>query len=98
MGCVRHMPSWIFSISAAVKRSWPDHRRVFHPLHLPFALVSESGKGACEKASRVALAVELEPVYVDVAVRRWQNFTGKQAVLDGDGRTFDEIAIVRASE
>lgn len=29
---------------------------------------------------------------MDVIIRRWQSFTGKQAVLDGDGRTFDEIA------
>jgi DNA modification methylase len=54
-----------------------------------------SGSGttiiACEKEARIALAIELEPAYVDVAVTRWQNFTGKQAVLDGDGRTFDEI-------
>jgi DNA methylase len=59
-----------------------------------------SGSGttiiACEKEARIALAIELEPAYVDVAVTRWQNFTGKQAVLDGDGRTFDEIALERA--
>ena len=59
-----------------------------------------SGSGttiiACEKAARTALALELEPAYVDVAVTRWQNFTGKQATLDGDGRTFDEVALERA--
>jgi hypothetical protein len=40
--------------------------------------------------------VELDPKYCDVIVRRWQQYTGKQAVLDGDGRPFDEIATVRA--
>jgi DNA modification methylase len=44
-----------------------------------------SGSGttiiACEKESRIALAIELDPVYVDVAIMRWQNFTGKQATL-----------------
>ena len=59
-----------------------------------------SGSGttiiACEKEARIALAVELEPAYIDVAVTRWQNFTGKQATLDGDGRAFDEIALERA--
>jgi DNA modification methylase len=54
-----------------------------------------SGSGttiiACEKETRIALAIELEPAYVDVAVTRWQNFTGKQAVLDGYERSFDEI-------
>lgn len=58
-----------------------------------------SGSGttiiACEKEARTALAIELEPAYVDVAVTRWQNFTGKQAVLDGDGRSFDEIKTER---
>jgi len=59
-----------------------------------------SGSGttiiACEKESRIALAIELEPAYIDVAALRWQNFTGKQAVLEGDGRTFQEIALERA--
>jgi len=36
--------------------------------------------------------VELDPKYVDVIIRRWEQYTGKQAVLDGDWRTFDEIA------
>ena len=51
---------------------------------------------ACEKEARIALAIVLEPAYVDVAVTRWQNFTGKPATLDDDGRTFDEIALERA--
>jgi DNA modification methylase len=59
-----------------------------------------SGSGttiiACEKEARIALAIELEPAYVDVAVTRWQNFTGKLAVLDGDGSSFEEVALERA--
>jgi hypothetical protein len=35
--------------------------------------------------------MELDPKYADVVVRRWQEYTGKQALLDGDGRSFDEI-------
>ena len=58
-----------------------------------------SGSGttivASEKEARIALAIELEPAYVDVAVTRWQNFTGKQAVLDSDGRSFEEIKCER---
>lgn len=46
---------------------------------------------ACEKTKRVARLMELDPRYVDVIVRRWQDFTGKQAILEGDGRTFSEI-------
>jgi hypothetical protein len=33
----------------------------------------------------------LNPAYVDVAVERWQQFTGQQAVLDGDGTSFAEL-------
>jgi DNA modification methylase len=46
---------------------------------------------AAETTGRVCLGIELNPAYVDVAVERWQRFTGQQAVLDGDGRSFDEI-------
>ena len=55
-----------------------------------------SGSGttiiACEKEDRVCLALELNPAYVDIAVTRWQNFTGKRAVLEADSRTFEAIA------
>lgn len=36
--------------------------------------------------------MELDPVYVDVIVRRWQEFTGGTATLEGSDKTFDEIA------
>jgi DNA modification methylase len=53
---------------------------------------------AAEMTGRACHAIELNPVYVDVSVLRWQNFTEKKATLDGDGRTFDEIAAVRLKE
>ena len=46
---------------------------------------------AAETTGRVCLGIELNPAYVDVAIERWQRFTGRQAVLDGDGRSFDEV-------
>lgn len=46
---------------------------------------------ACEKIGRQARLMELDPKYVDVIVRRWQDFTGKQATLESDGRTFAEV-------
>jgi DNA modification methylase len=55
---------------------------------------------AAETVKRTCFAVELSPVYVDVAVRRWQAFTGEKAALLVDGRLFDVIAAEppRASE
>ena len=47
---------------------------------------------AAEKNGRVARLMELDPKYVDVIVKRWQDFTGKQATLEGDGRTFAEVS------
>ena len=47
---------------------------------------------ACEKTGRHARLMELDPKYVDVIVRRWQEFTGKQATHAATGATFDEIA------
>ncbi len=46
---------------------------------------------ACEKAGRQARLVELEPKYCDVIIRRWQEFTGRDATLDGSGQTFNEV-------
>ena len=55
-----------------------------------------SGSGttiiAAEMTGRACHAIELNPAYVDVAVQRWQNFTGQQATLEGDGRTFEDVA------
>jgi hypothetical protein len=36
--------------------------------------------------------IEIDPAYVDTAILRWQQYTGKAAVLDGGGRTFQEVA------
>jgi DNA modification methylase len=47
---------------------------------------------ACERRSRKARLMELDPRYADVICRRYQEYVGKPATLDGDGRTFDEIA------
>ena len=46
---------------------------------------------ACEKLGRKSALIELDPKYADVIVQRWEDFTGKEAILDGDGRTFAEI-------
>lgn len=61
-----------------------------------------SGSGttiiAAEMTGRSCLAVELDPAYVDVAVKRWEAFTGKDAKLDGADQTFTELASQRQVE
>lgn len=53
---------------------------------------------AAEKTGRHAAAIELAPGYVDVAVRRWQLYTGKPAVLAGTGHSFEEIEAERVAQ
>ena len=53
---------------------------------------------AAEKTGRVAYGMELDPGYVDVAVRRWQRLTGDAAVHAETGQSFDELAIARAAD
>jgi DNA modification methylase len=52
---------------------------------------------AAERVGRRAYGIEIDPRYVDVAVRRWQAFTGRDAILNGTKKSFDEIAAVGAS-
>jgi len=47
---------------------------------------------AAEKSGRLARLIELDPKYVDVIVRRWQGWTGKQATRESDGALFDDQA------
>ncbi|MDN8042821.1 site-specific DNA-methyltransferase [Burkholderia vietnamiensis] len=47
---------------------------------------------AAEKSGRLARLIELDPKYVDVIVRRWQDWTGKQAAREADGVLFDDQA------
>ncbi len=47
---------------------------------------------AAETTGRVCLGIELNPAYVDVAVERWQQFTGQQATLEGTDQTSAELA------
>jgi DNA modification methylase len=53
---------------------------------------------AAETTGRVCYGLEIDPAYVDVVVHRWQKLSGKQAVLDGDGRTFAEVAAQRRAQ
>jgi DNA modification methylase len=60
----------------------------------PF-LGSGTTLAAAEVSGRVCCGVELDPKYVDVIVQRWQTLSGKDAVLDGDGRTYSDVVLER---
>jgi hypothetical protein len=47
---------------------------------------------AAERVGCVCYGIELDPMYVDVAIRRWQRHTGDSAVLDATGQKFDDVA------
>jgi len=46
----------------------------------------------CERRGRKARLMEIDPRYADCIVKRWEEYTGKKAILDGDGRGFSEVA------
>jgi hypothetical protein len=60
-----------------------------------------SGSGtsiiAAEMTGRACHAIELSPAYVDVAVARWEAFTGQDAVREGDGASFSGLGPPPAS-
>jgi DNA modification methylase len=49
---------------------------------------------AAERVGRVCYGIELEPIYVDVAIRRWQRETGGHAIHSKSGRSFDELSAI----
>lgn len=57
----------------------------------PF-LGSGSTMIAAEKSGRICYGVELDPKYCDVIIKRWQMFTGNQAVNEASGKTYSELA------
>jgi DNA modification methylase len=57
----------------------------------PFGGSGSTLMGA-EKTGRICYTMELTPAYVDVICKRWMAFTGKQATLESDGRTFAEAS------
>jgi len=52
---------------------------------------------AAEQIGRRAYCIEIDPQYADVAVRRWQNATGKDAILGATGQSFGELSDIRLS-
>lgn len=68
-----------------------NHTRRGELVYEPF-LGSGTTLAASEMNDRVCYGMEIDPKFVDVVVMRWQKISGKQAVLDGDGRSFEELS------
>jgi DNA modification methylase len=47
---------------------------------------------AAERVGRVCCGIEIDPIYVDVAIRRWQKYTGEAALHARSGKRFNEVA------
>jgi len=75
-------------VQKAIRNSSKSRDLVFDPFG-----GSGSTPIACETTGRHARLIELDPTYVDVIVKRWQSYTGRKAVLEGDGREFEQIAL-----
>jgi DNA modification methylase len=73
-----------------MRRPILHHTRPGDSIYDPF-LGSGTTIIAAQQTGRQCIAVELDPIYIDVAIRRWQDFTGKAAVLALDGRDFGTV-------
>ncbi len=77
-----------------MRRPILNHTNRGELVYEPF-LGSGTTLAAAEVTERVCYGIELDPKYADVVVQRWQQLTGKQATLDGDGRTFEAVTDAR---
>jgi DNA modification methylase len=77
-----------------MRRPILNHLRRGELVYDPF-LGSGTTLAAAELTERVCYGLELDPKYIDVILQRWESLSGKNAVLDGDGRTFSAISAER---
>jgi len=80
-----------------MRRPIVNHTKRGELVYDPF-LGSGTTLAAAELSGRICCGLELDPQYVDLIVLRWQALSGKQAYLDGDGRSFEEIAAARREQ
>src|SRR5579864_5530829 len=73
-----------------MRRPISNHTRRGDLVYDPF-LGSGTTLIAAEVTGRNCYGIDIDPKYTDVAVIRWQQFTGLEATLEGSGRTFDEV-------
>ena len=75
-------------------------RDVTHPGEIVIDAFMGSGTTilAAERTKRIAYGIDIEPGYIDVAIRRWEAMTGKAAILAETGETFAGVASRRSAE
>ena len=96
--------SWRFALGSEARRGIKDHPTVKPAAMLQDALLDLTHRGdivldpflgsgsimvAAERTGRVCRGVELDPLYVDVIVRRYEGMTGNDAILVKTGEAFD---------
>ena len=79
-----------------MRRPMQNHSGPGDAVYEPF-LGSGTTLIAAETVGRTCLGIELEPRFVDVAIRRWEAFTGKKVTLLASGLEFEAVAAARAS-
>ena len=77
-----------------MRRPMLNHTEEGDCVYDPF-LGSGSTLIAAERTERVCYGLEISPGYVDTIVLRWQRLTGREAVLGGDGRSFEQVRASR---
>ena len=77
-----------------MRRPILNHTKRGEAVYDPF-LGSGTTLMAAELTERICYGIELDPKYCDVIVRRWEEFTGKQATLEANGRAFEQIKAER---
>jgi len=64
----------------------------------PFLREWDDAGRRAESTKRICYGLEVDPKYVDVVVRRWQQLSGQLATLEGDGRSFDQMVELRGQK
>jgi DNA modification methylase len=80
-----------------MRRPILNHTKHGEMVYEPF-LGSGTTLAAAESTKRICYGLEVDPKYVDVVVRRWQQLSGQLATLEGDGRSFDQIVELRGQK
>ena len=82
--------------ASAFAPSMASSRPTCGPTNSVRCKVTGSAVPAAEQTGRACYAVEIHPAYVDMAVTRWQEFTGQEATHADTGKTFDVVAQARS--